>query len=132
MVDAAISSPNKCIAAITHSTYIRIMLAMLMDTSLPLQPVPASSTKMMQLEQSNCCINVIDLRVQQQQHHNNNNMNGNNIILSRQNNSNFLGGGGMNESRVTPHDYQLTVPKSKVLRINENRHLLSLCAHTHK
>lgn len=84
-------------AAVAHSTYIRMLLAVVQDV-----PLAQAST----LEQKNCCINVIDLPT-----------NG----VSRSVNGNSAVFGGL-ISRC-PVDYMFSVPAARVVKVNEKRHL---------
>jgi broad specificity phosphatase PhoE len=51
MVETAHRSESGCIAAVTHSSYLRMLLATVEDVSL----LTASTWK-----QANCCVNVLD------------------------------------------------------------------------
>jgi hypothetical protein len=107
-VAEASNTKTGCIAAIAHSTYLRMMLGSIANLSF----VAAS-----RLQQSNCCINVLDFP----------RSNGaptttaSNLMVTRENlkafralflSSNFL---------VVPESSRYS--RGRVLRVNEKRHL---------
>jgi len=92
--------PNQCIAAFTHSTHLRILLGLFMGESL------AAAAN---LKTNNGSINVLDV-----------NLMGKTKVIGPK--SKLLGG---ILSRA-PKDFYLEIPDTKVLRINEIRHLEGL------
>lgn len=93
------NSNGNCTMAFTHSTFLRVLLAMAMDVSL----LEAGSMAV-----NNCGISVFDLHCNQTRR----------IDYS----SNILGG----KLSLAPKDFSVVVPTTKVVRINENRHLSGL------
>lgn len=90
------------VIAVSHSTYLRMMLALVLD-------IPLSQAATM--EQKNCCINVLDVS----------------LVETKEVNSKsnlFAGVGGMNP--IVPQDFQLTIPRVDVVRMNEKQHLIGL------
>ncbi len=83
-------------AAISHSTYLRILLATILNISLAQSAL---------LEQVNGCINVVDLSKSK------------NLQCGPKS---TLFGGFLSQASS---DFHLIVPKGTVVRINEKRHL---------
>lgn len=100
MVQLARATPNGCIAAVAHSTYLRILLATVQE--IPLVQVST-------LEQKNCCVNVLDVTTNGARQ----------TIDSRS----ALFGGPLSRA---PADYRLAFPTTQVVRLNESRHLVGL------
>jgi len=99
---ANIASKNGgSVVAISHSTYLRLLLCMVMD--MPLSQVAF-------LEQKNGCINVLDIRIR------------NGTDQSVGSKSKMFGG----KMSLAPSDFHLTIPEIDVVRINEKRHLIGL------
>ncbi len=98
LADIASSSGGSAIA-VTHSTYLRMLLALVLDISL----IEGAA-----LTQNNCCINVLDLSM--------------NETCTVGPKSNVFGG----ILSQAPDDFSLTFPKVKVIRRNENRHIKDL------
>jgi broad specificity phosphatase PhoE len=107
LLQQATSRKSKCVAVVTHSTYLRMLLAVAQE-----QPLLLAST----MEQKNCCINVVD-------------------IQTDGSTRKFIGldsplftsvGGGMFSKVPTIADFGLTIPVCQVVRINEKRHLVGL------
>ena len=88
---------NGCVAAVTHSTYLRILLGMILD-----EPLLQSTGRKV----NNGGITVIDVK-----------RDGSTRGVG--DNPNFLGG----SFSMVPRDFQLDIPICKVVRINEVRHL---------
>lgn len=99
----AAKSKSQCVAAVAHSTYLRMLLAVAQE-----QPLLLAST----MEQKNCCVNVLDLKAD-----------GSTKTIGPR--SRLFTGGPLLVSNA-PSDFRLTVPQCKVVRINEKRHLGSL------
>lgn len=97
MLEVAASNNGGSVMAVSHSTYLRMLLAMVMDVPL----LQAAS-----FEQKNCCINVMDVSLKE--------------TVDVTYKSNLFGGG---LSSMAPRDFCLTIPKVKILRINEVGHL---------
>jgi broad specificity phosphatase PhoE len=97
LVREAAESENGCLAAVAHSSYLKVLLLCLQDISLFEYSV---------LKQDNCCINVLDLK-----------KNGATRTLNGK--SKLIG------TRV-PSDFAMKIPLGKVVRVNENRHLVGL------
>jgi len=100
LVMTASESKTGSIAAVAHSSYVRMLLAVVGDMSL----FTAS-----QLQQKNCCVNVLDFRRPT--------LAG---IVPRKKDPLRLPGGPV--SRLV----QLDIPEGYVVRTNEERHLASL------
>lgn len=97
MLEVASSNNNGgSIMAVSHSTYLRMLLAMVMDVPL----LQAAS-----FEQKNCCINVMDVSFKE--------------TVDVYNKSNIFGGG----LSMAPRDLHLTIPKVQIIRMNEVGHL---------
>jgi broad specificity phosphatase PhoE len=101
LVTEASNTKTGCIAAIAHSVYLRMMLGSISNLSF----VAAS-----RLQQSNCCINVMDFPRSNGSETSNLNISSSSraLLLS----SNFL---------VVPESSNYS--RGRVLRINEKRHL---------
>ncbi len=93
------ASNGGSLAVVTHSTYLRMLLLISMEAPL----FEASS-----LDQNNCCINVLDVSLSKTQK-----------IRRR---SKIFGG----DLSVAPNDFELTIPRTTVVRVNEIRHLEGL------
>ena len=89
------------VLAISHSSFLRIMLAMIMDVRL--------DKAMMMLSQDNGCINVLDMETSTRR------------VVRR--GCKLLGGTESVTSRCAPASFSLSVPKTCIVRINEVRHL---------
>lgn len=100
LVEEASRTKTRCVAAVSHSVFLRVLLATLLDLSL----FEASS-----LQQNNACINVVDLKKSQQR------------ILTP-NTSKVLGG----PLASSQPDYELSIPVGEVVRVNECSHLAEL------
>ena len=103
LINSAQSSESRCVAAVTHSTYLRILLAVIQDI-----PLAQAST----MEQKNACINVIDFSFKD------------NTALTKKlvPNSNLFGGALSH----APQNFSIEIPVGMVLRTGEKRHLGSL------
>lgn len=88
------------VAAIAHSRFLKVLLAVVDDMPL---------TQAVATQQTNCCIDVLDMK-----------RNAPPIMLGA--NSNLFGG----KNSEAPFDFELKVPSGKVMRINEKRHLEDL------
>lgn len=86
------------VMAVSHSTYLRMLLAIVLE-----MPLEDAAT----LVQKNGCINVID--------------------FSRREAFRTLGSNSRMFLKTAPADFKLHVPKGKVIRINETRHLQDIC-----
>lgn len=104
LLEKASSSDSKSIVAVTHSIFLRILLAALSET-----PLLQAAT----LEQNNCCVNVVDFT----RRTNIGTSHTSNRIISSQS---LLFGGILSQA---PKDYIISVPEASILRINEKRHL---------
>ena len=89
-----------CIAAVSHSTFLRMLLAVTLDISL----LEASS-----LTQVNGCINVLDVDISEPSK-----------VVGPQ--SNMFGG----KLSFAPKDTAFTFPSVEVVRVNETRHLVGI------
>lgn len=96
MMEIASSNNGKSVMAVSHSTYLRMLLAMVIDVPL----LQAAS-----FEQKNCCINVLDVSWKE--------------TMEISYKSNIFGGG----LSMAPRDFHLTIPKVQIIRMNEIRHL---------
>lgn len=88
-----------CAIAVSHSTYLRVLLAMVMDMSL----IEAGTMSV-----NNCSIHVLDLDCKK--------------TMQLQQSSNIFGG----KFSLAPKDFRETIPVAKVVRSNEIRHLSGL------
>jgi broad specificity phosphatase PhoE len=95
LIDVA-GSNGGSVAVVTHSTYLRMLLSLALDVSL----FDAAS-----FDQKNCCINVLDLSIMEKKE-----------ITSK---SKVLGG----NLSVAKNDESFIIPKTRVIRMNEDRHL---------
>jgi broad specificity phosphatase PhoE len=95
LVKLAMQSETRSVAAIAHSTYLKMLLALVQEASL-------LQTSALQL--SNCCINVIDFERDRM----------------RVSGKSMLFGGILSQA---PDEYTLEMPKGEVVRLNEKRHL---------
>jgi broad specificity phosphatase PhoE len=93
-------SKHVSIAAVTHSSFLRILLATFSNSGL----LQTSA-----IELKNAAVTVIDIQ-----------RTGQAIITSK---SPVLGGSALSKA---PLDYSLVVPQGKIIRINEKRHLNGL------
>ena len=98
LLDVAALNGGSAIA-VTHSTYLRILLCLVLDVPL----VESAS-----FDQRNCCINVLDINVKEMR-----------TVGPK---ANIFGG----KLSVAPRDFSLTVPSGVVVRMNEIRHLEGL------
>lgn len=97
MLDVASSSTTGgSVMAVSHSTFLRTLLALVMD-------VPLLQAAM--FEQKNCCINVLDISL--------------NDKVEVSPTSNIFGG----RLSMAPKDFNLIIPKVQVVRMNEIDHL---------
>jgi broad specificity phosphatase PhoE len=93
------TTAGRSVFAVSHSTYLRILLALVMDVPL----LQAAS-----FEQKNCCINVLDISLKE--------------MMNVTPKSNIFGG----RLSMAPSDFCLTIPKVQVVRMNEVGHLEGL------
>ena len=93
------SASKEPLVAVSHSTYLRMVLALAMEI-----PLSQGAT----LSQSNCCVNVLDISMKRKK----------TITAS----SNIFGG----PISLAPKDYTITIPEVKVIRVNEDSHLNGL------
>ena len=103
LTQAAASSdqcPNRCIVAFTHSTFLRILIAIFKGESL---------AQVANVKTENGSINVLDVT-----------LTGRTRALGP--NSKLVGG----LLSQAPNDFQLDIPEATVVRINEVRHLRGL------
>lgn len=98
LAEIAASNGGSAIA-VTHSTYLRILLCVVLEISL----FEAAS-----LEQKNCCINVLDVSLKET------------VKISSK--SDVFGG----RLSMAPKDFNLEFPRAHVIRMNEISHLDSL------
>ncbi len=98
LVDIASNNGGTAVA-FSHSTYLRMLLALVMDV-----PLVNAAT----LEQKNCCINVLDVSTLDKR-----------IVGPK---SNLFGA----LSSVAPQDFSLTIPYAVAVRVNEVQHLNGL------
>jgi broad specificity phosphatase PhoE len=96
LAKSASNASNRCVAAIAHSTFLKILLA-------TAQNIPLAQVAM--LEQKNCCVNVLDLSTKQ--------------AINLASRSELLGG----PLSLAPLEFTLSIPKTAVIRMNEKRHL---------
>ena len=96
---AEYGSNQEPLVAVSHSTYLRMLLSLIMDI-----PLVQAGT----ISQSNCCVNVLDISTK-----------GKRTITAS---SNMFGG----PISLAPGDYSLSIPEVKVVRVNEGRHLNGL------
>ncbi|KAL7563297.1 hypothetical protein ACA910_016657 [Epithemia clementina (nom. ined.)] len=99
LTEAAKGCESRCIAAVAHSVYLRVLLAIVQD-----QPLFQAST----MEQKNACINVVDFNVNPA------------VPMKKIDANNNLFGRSLSRA---PRDFELEVPHGKVLRLGEKRHL---------
>ena len=92
--------PNRCVAAFTHSTYLRILLAVFLGDSL---------ADVANMRTDNGGINVIDV-----------NLSGKTKTIGPKSK---LVGGLLSQA---PRDFQFQIPVANVVRVNEIRHLEGL------
>ena len=86
------------LAAVTHSTFLRILVALILD-----EPLAESASRKL----DNCGVTVVDIPK--------------NFSTKRLGtNPSLLGGGRLSQ---VPKDFELEVPICDVIRINESRHL---------
>jgi broad specificity phosphatase PhoE len=97
LVEQAAESENSCLAAVAHSSYLRILLLCLQDKSLLEYSV---------MQQGNCCINVLDLK-----------KNGDTRTLT---------GRSLLVGTRAPLDFAMKTPVGNVIRVNEIRHLVGV------
>lgn len=97
LVKQAEASPNNCIGAVSHSTFIRILVGVLSGESL----VKAATRKI-----ENCSITVLDFPK--------------GFKTRRVGPKDKLIGGLLSQA---PSDFYLDIPVCNVIRTNENRHL---------
>ena len=88
------------VAAVTHSRYIRMLLAVVLDESL---------AESIASQQANCCINVLDMKAD-----------GSHREAGPK--SPLVGG----PLSFAPEDFSLLVPAGNAIRVNECRHLQDL------
>jgi broad specificity phosphatase PhoE len=93
------ASTGGSVIAVTHSAYLRIFLSLALE--LPL--VEAAT-----LEQKNCCVNVLDLSLTET------------VTIDAK--AKVFGG----RLSMAPNDFILEFPKTKVIVMNEIRHLTEL------
>jgi broad specificity phosphatase PhoE len=91
------------VAAVTHSTYLRMLLAVAQE-----QPLLLASTT----EQKNGCINVVDIRTD-----------GSAKFIGPNSRLFTTAAAGLVGGKGAPSDFGLTIPVCQVVRINEKRHL---------
>lgn len=91
------NSANRCVGAVSHSTFIRILVGVLLDEPL----VKAATRKI-----DNCSITVLDFPK--------------GFKTQRLGSKDRLLGGLLSQA---PPDFMLDVPICTVVRANENRHL---------
>jgi broad specificity phosphatase PhoE len=96
LAKSASNASNRCVAAIAHSTFLKILLA-------TAQNIPLAQVAM--LEQKNCCVNVLDFSTKQ--------------AINLASRSELLGG----PLSLAPLEFTLSIPKTAVIRMNEKRHL---------
>ena len=96
--DVAINNGG-CVIAVSHSTYLRVLLAMVMDMSL----IEAGTMNV-----NNCSIHVLDLDCKE--------------TIQLQQSSAIFGG----KFSLAPKDFKENIPVAKVVRLNEIRHLSGL------
>ena len=92
--------PNRCVAAFTHSTYLRILLAVFLGDSL---------ADVANMRTDNGGINVIDV-----------NLSGKTRTIGPKSK---LVGGLLSQA---PRDFHFQIPVANVVRVNEIRHLEGL------
>lgn len=92
--------PNRCIAVFSHSTYLRVLLAIFMGDSL---------AQVANLRTDNGGINVLDV-----------NLSGKTTTIGPKSK---LVGGFLSQA---PKDFRLEIPVTNVVRVNEIRHLQGL------
>jgi broad specificity phosphatase PhoE len=97
LVEQAAESENNCLAAVAHSSYLRVLLLCLQDKSLLEYSI---------IKQGNCCINVLDLK-----------KNGDTRTLTDR--SKLVGA-------RAPRDFAMKTPIGNVVRVNEIRHLIGV------
>jgi broad specificity phosphatase PhoE len=97
LVEQAAETENSCLAAITHSSYLRVLLLCLQDKSLLEYSV---------MQQGNCCINVLDLK-----------KNGATRTLT---------GKSILVGARAPSDFVMKTSLGNVVRVNEIRHLIGV------
>lgn len=103
LAEAAASDacPNRCVAAFTHSTYLRILLAIFRGDSL---------AQVANQRTDNGSINVLDV-----------NLSGKTTTIGPK--SKLVGGLLLSQA---PEDFRLEIPVANVVRVNETRHLQGL------
>jgi len=89
-------SGGGAVLAVSHGVYLRMVLAVAMEVSL----LRASGFK-----QNNCCVNVLDVDLDERT-----TIGANSAIF----------GGGLS---LAPKDFEVTIPRVDVVRVNEVRHL---------
>ena len=97
LMKQAENSPNRCVGAVSHSTFIRILVGVLLDEPL----VKAATRKI-----DNCSITVLDFPK--------------GFKSRRLGPKDKLLGGLLS---LAPPDFMLDVPICTIVRTNENRHL---------
>lgn len=97
LVEQASESENNCLAAVAHSSYLRVLLLSLQDKSLLEYSV---------MQQGNCCINVLDLKK-------------NGAVRTLTGRSILVG-------TRAPSDFSMKTPLGNVVRVNEIRHLIGV------
>jgi broad specificity phosphatase PhoE len=97
LAEEAANAPNSCVAAVTHSAFLRILIGLVLDEPL----VEVASRKVV-----NGGITVIDIPKE--------------LRFRRLGVKPKLLGGPLSQ---VPTDFELEVPMCKVVRINEARHL---------
>lgn len=100
LTEEAKNSKGGTVAAVTHSRYLRMILALVSNRSLP---------DLIASKQDNCCVNVLDIR-----------RDGSTSLIGRKS---VVVGGPVSKA---PKDFSLSVPTTNVVRTNEIRHLEDL------
>jgi broad specificity phosphatase PhoE len=103
LVQQASLSKTRCVAAVAHSTYLRMLLAMVQD-----MPLLQAST----LQIPNCSVNVLDFATTDKHD-----------TLRLSGKSALFGGDLLSQASL---DYSLEIPRGEVVRLNEKRHLAEL------
>ena len=99
-VNGSSNSTSSSVIAVSHSTYLNLILALVLDI-----PLVQAAT----LEQKSCCINVLDVS----------------LLETRDVNSKSnLFSNDLNPT--VSQDFQLKIPRVDVVRMNENQHLTGL------
>ncbi len=98
MVEISKQNENKSIVAVSHSTFIKMLLCMIQNDPL---------SKALTIDQTNGCINVLDISLL--------NDNKKKVNLSK-----LFG------TTIKDENFALTLPNINVIRLNEHRHLHGL------